>query len=190
MERKDIQFGVEKVQHTWYFHFDLDTGMVESMSVVKQSNSIKIPNTLAEAINSGSENMAFYKVLFENGKYKYINTVKVTPTENTANNSDVINPSVYKLKENSLESKIVFKHLDKQILISATDTMKKTIKDSFNKDSTHKFYVCKKNDHSILHKTIEINLFDLVNKNISVPVDVDKKDCSIFCRKILEYSHV
>ena len=73
MERKNVQFGVEKVQHTWYFHFNLDTGMVESMSVGKQSNSIEIPNTLAEAINSGSENMAFYKVLFENGKYKYIN---------------------------------------------------------------------------------------------------------------------
>ena len=27
MERKDIQFGVEKVQHTWYFHFDASTGM-------------------------------------------------------------------------------------------------------------------------------------------------------------------
>tara|TARA_B100000927_G_scaffold22773_1_gene17302 strand:+ start:33 stop:605 length:573 start_codon:yes stop_codon:yes gene_type:complete len=190
MERKNIQFGVEKVQHTWYFHFDASTGMVESMSVVKQSNSIEIPNSLAEAINTGSENMAFYKVIFENGKYTYTNTVKVTPTENTTNNSDVVNPSFYKLKENALESKIVFEHIDKQISISATETMKNTIKDSFKKDSTHRFYLCKKNDHSILHKMIEINLHDLVDQNITVPVDVEKEDCSIFCRKILEYSHV
>ena len=190
MERKDIQFGVEKVQHTWYFHFDAGTGMVESMSVVKQSNSIEIPDTLAEAINKGSENMAFYKVLFENGKYKYINTVKVTPEENVANNNDVANINFYKLQENDLESKIVFTHTDKQILISATESMKHTIKDSFKKDSTHRFYVCKKNDHSILHKMIELNLQDLVDQNITVPVDVEKKDCSIFCRKILEYSHV
>ena len=53
-----------------------------------------------------------------------------------------------------------------------------------------RFYVCKKNDHSILHKMIELNLQDLVDQNITVPVDVEKKDCSIFCRKILEYSHV
>ena len=190
MERKDIQFGVEKVQHTWYFHFDASTGMVESMSVVKQSNSIEIPNSLAEAINTGSENMAFYKVIFENGKYTYVNTVKVTPKENVANNNDIVNPSFYKLQENNLESKIVFKHVDKQILISATESMKNLIKDSFKKDSTHRFYVCKKNDHSILHKMIELNLHDLVDENVSVPVDVEKKDCSIFCRKILEYSHV
>ena len=68
--------------------------------------------------------------------------------------------------------------------------MKDLIKDSFKKDSTHRFYVCKKNDHSILHKMIELNLHDLVDENISVLVDVEKKDCSIFCRKILEYSHV
>ena len=43
---------------------------------------------------------------------------------------------------------------------------------------------------SILHKMIELNLHDLVDENISVLVDVEKKDCSIFCRKILEYSHV
>ena len=68
--------------------------------------------------------------------------------------------------------------------------MKHTIKDSFKKDSTHRFYVCKKNDHSILYKMIELNLQDLVDQNITVPVDIEKKDCSIFCRKILEYSHV
>ena len=44
---------------------------------------------------------------------------------------------------------------DKQKLISATESMKQKIKDSFKKDSTHRFYVCKKNDHSILYKMIE-----------------------------------
>ena len=190
MERKDIQFGVEKVQHKWYFHFDAVTGMVESMSVIQQSNSVEIPDSLADAINSGSENMAFYKVTFKDGQYKYTNTVEVTPEENVSNDNDIVNPNFYKLKENDLESKIVFKHTDKQILISATESMKNTIKNSFKQDSTHRFYVCKINDHSILHKMIELDLHDLIDQNITVPVDVEKKDCSIFCRKILEYSHV
>ena len=53
--------------------------MVESMSVIQQSNSVEIPDSLADAINSGSENMAFYKVTFKDGQYKYTNTVEVTP---------------------------------------------------------------------------------------------------------------
>ena len=72
MERKDIQFGVEKVQHKWYFHFDAVTGMVESMSVIQQSNSVEIPDSLADAINSGSENMAFYKVTFKAVSYTHL----------------------------------------------------------------------------------------------------------------------
>ena len=32
---------------------------------------------------------------------------------------------------------------------------------------------------------IELDLHDLIDQNITVPVDVEKKDCSIFCRKIL-----
>ena len=47
MERKDLQFGVKKIQHQWYFHFDLDTGMVNSMSVNKQDIPKHETSTLA-----------------------------------------------------------------------------------------------------------------------------------------------
>ena len=67
MERKDLQFGVEKIQHQWYFHFDVDTGMVNSMSIHKQESSVPIPDSLAQDINSGNDNMMFYKVLFKDG---------------------------------------------------------------------------------------------------------------------------
>jgi len=190
MERKDLQFGVKKIPHQWYFHFDLDTGMVNSMSVNKQDSSIAIPDSLAQDINSGNDNMAFYKVIFKDGKYSYINTVKVTPTDQFNSNKEIYNSSFYKIKANNSDTKILFKHKDKEISISATATMQKIIKDTFKTDSVHRFFVCKKNDHSILYKTIELNLYDLCEQSITVPLDIKKDSYSIYCRKLLEYSHV
>lgn len=190
MERKDLQFGVEKIQHQWYFHFDVDTGMVNSMSVNKQDSSVAIPDSLAQDINSGNDNMTFYKVVFKDGKYSYINTVKVTPTVQNINDKEIDNTTFYKIKANNSDTKILFEHKDKELSISATATMQKIIKDTFKADSVHRFFVCKKNDHSILHKTIELNLYDLCEQSITVPLDIAKDSYSIYCRKLLEYSHV
>ena len=190
MERKDLQFGVDKIQHQWYFHFDVDTGMVNSMSVNKQNSSIAIPDSLAQDINSGNDNMTFYKVIFENGKYNYINTVKITPTVQTKNDSHTINTSFYKIKTNDSDAKILFQHRGTELSISATAPMQKIIKETFKKDSIHRFFVCKKNDHSILHKTININLYDLCEKSITVALGIEKDSYTIYCRKLLEYSHV
>ena len=140
MERKDLQFGVDKIQHQWYFHFDVDTGMVNSMSVNKQDSSIAIPDSLAQDINSGNDNMTFYKVIFENGKYNYINTVKITPTVQTKNDSHTINTSFYKTKTNDSDAKILFQHRGTELSISATAPMQKIIKETFKKDSIHRFF--------------------------------------------------
>ena len=190
MERKDLQFGVEKIQHQWYFHFDVDTGMVNSMSIHKQDSSVPIPDSLAQDINSGNDNMMFYKVLFKDGKYSYVNTVKVTPTVQHNSDTEITNTTFYKIKENNSDTKILFEHRDKELSISATATMQKIIKDTFKANSVHRFFICKKNDHSILHKTIELNLFDLCEQSITVPLDIAKNNYSIYCRKLLEYSHV
>mgnify|MGYP001206827273 FL=1 len=190
MERKDLQFGVDKIQHQWYFHFDVDTGMVNSMSVNKQDSSIAIPDSLAQDINSGNDNMTFYKVIFEDGKYNYINTVKITPTVQTKNERHTINKSFYKIKINNSDAKILFEHRGTELSISATAPMQKIIKDTFKKDSIHRFFVCKKNDHSILYKTINLNLYDLCEKSITVALGIGKDSYTIYCRKLLEYSHV
>tara|TARA_B100000424_G_scaffold241213_1_gene209188 strand:+ start:312 stop:884 length:573 start_codon:yes stop_codon:yes gene_type:complete len=190
MERKDLQFGVEKIQHQWYFHFDVDTGMVNSMSVNKQDSSVAIPDSLAQDINSGNDNMTFYKVVFKDGKYSYINTVKVTPTVQNINDKEIDNTTFYKIKANNSDTKILFEHKDKELSISATATMQKIIKDTFKADSVHRFFVCNKNDHSILHKTIELNLYDLCGQSITVPLDIAKDSYSIYCRKLLEYGYV
>ena len=190
MERKDLQFGVDKIQHQWYFHFDVDTGMVNSMSVNKQDSSIAIPDSLAQDINSGNDNMTFYKVIFEDGKYNYINTVKITPTVQTKNERHTINKSFYKIKINNSDAKILFEHRGTELSISATAPMQKIIKDTFKKDSIHRFFVCKKNDHSILYKTINLNLYDLCEKSITVALGIGKYSYTIYCRKLLEYSHV
>tara|TARA_B100000424_G_C22800922_1_gene429568 strand:+ start:72 stop:644 length:573 start_codon:yes stop_codon:yes gene_type:complete len=190
MERKDLQFGVDKIQHQWYFHFDVDTGMVNSMSVNKQDSSIAIPDSLAQDINSGNDNMTFYKVIFEDGKYNYINTVKITPTVQTKNERHTINKSFYKIKINNSDAKILFEHRGTELSISATAPMQKIIKDTFKKDSIHRFFVCKKNDHSILYKTINLNLYDLCEKSITVALGIEKDSYTIYCRKLLEYSHV
>ena len=190
MERKDLQFGVDKIQHQWYFHFDVDTGMVNSMSVNKQESSVAIPESVAQDINSGKDNMTFYKVVFENGQYTYVNTVKVTPTLQNKVDQEITNTTFYKIQPNDSNTKILFEHKGTELCISATEQMQKIIKDTFKADSLHRFFVCKKNDHSILHKTIELNLYDLCTQSVTVPLDIAKDSYTIYCRKLLEYSHV
>ena len=105
--------------------------MVNSMSVNKQDSSVAIPDSLAQDINSGNDNMTFYKVGFKDGKYSYINTVKVTPTVQNINDKEIDNTTFYKIKANNSDTKILFEHKDKELSISATATMQKIIKDTF-----------------------------------------------------------
>lgn len=191
MERKDIEFGVEKVDHQWYFHFDKNTGTVNSMSINKQDSSIAIPDELAQSINDGADNMLFYKVIFENGKYTYVNAVQV-PTENvsTVQSEQVENANFYKIDHSNAEAKIVFEHQMNEITISATQPMKDIIKETFEQNHVHRFFICKRNDHSIFYKMLEVNLLDLCKKQITMPMEFTKGSYSIYCRKMLEYSYV
>lgn len=193
MERKDIIFGVEKIDHKWYFHFDAETGMVNSMSVHKEDSSLEISKELAENIQKGSDNMAFYKVVFKEGRYTYINTVQTPPAiANQKIDYYTGNTDIHKIAHNDKETKIIFRHVGNKLVISATDTMKDIICSTFTdqKQKIHKFYICAKNDHSLLHKTLEINLLDLSQSEIEVNIDVAPEQYSIYCRKVFEYDYV
>lgn len=191
MDRKDINFGVEKIDHKWYFHFEPSTGLVNSMSVHREDSSIEIPKQLAENIHNGIDNMSFYKVIFNNGEYQYINTVQATPEITQESTYNVKNIDFYKITNNNREAQIVFQQKSNLITVSATQSMKTVLQNAFKKNkNTHKFFVCEKNDHSILHQMIEINLLDLVDQDITIPTDLQPNSYSIFCKKVLEYSHV
>lgn len=192
MERKDINFGVEKIDHKWYFHFDAHSGTVNSMSVYKENSSIEIPEQLAMNIHNGIDNMAFYKVLFENGKYKYVNVVQATPEITDEKTDFDVNQSYYKIFENNADAQINFNHIGTTIKISATKSMKNIFKETFShsEENLHKFYVCKKNDLSIMYKFLNINLTELINTDIEVEIGYKKSDCSVYCRKIFDYNYV
>jgi len=193
MERKDINFGVEKTDHKWYFHFDSSTGSINSMSVNKENSSLEIPTQLAENIQKGIDNMAFYKVVFKDGKYTHINTVEAQTTRSEEKiNDDTGNIDVYKIGNNNTDTKIVFKHDKKILRISATDSMKTVIKNTFTekKQNFHKFFICGKNDHSLLHKSLEIDLLDLIDSEIKIDMELQPNEYSIYCRKVFDYSNV
>lgn len=192
MERKDIKFGVEKIDHKWYFHFDTNTGIVNSMSVNKENSSIEIPSQLALNIQSGVDNMAFYKVVFENGAYRYINTVQAITEVSEEKNYKNENTNFYKIPDVLQDSQIVLTHKADKIFIGATQQMKNIIADTFDRTHTnsHKFYVCQKNDHSILHQLLDVDLNDLVDNELEFDVGLEKSQCSVYCRKVFDYCYV
>ena len=71
--------------------------MVESMSVIQQSNSVEIPCPV-DAINSGSENMAFYKVTFKDGPIQIHKHSGSDTEENVQNDNDIVNPKFLQIE--------------------------------------------------------------------------------------------
>jgi hypothetical protein len=102
------------------------------------------------------------------------------------------NKNFYKIPDVLQDSQIVLTHKANKIFISATQQMKGIIQETLDhkQSNSHKFYVCQKNDHSILHALLDVELNDLVHKELEFDIGLEKSQCSVYCRKVFDYCYV